>query len=35
VLESYRKAFSGFSPEELMILDGIIPASPAKGSGKR
>lgn len=27
VLESYRRAFSGFSDEELMILDGIIPES--------
>jgi hypothetical protein len=25
VLESYRKAFSGFSDEEMSILDGIIP----------
>lgn len=24
VLESYRKAFSGFSDEEMSILDGII-----------
>jgi len=30
VLESYRKAFAGFSAEELMILDGIIMESPGK-----
>lgn len=24
VLDNYRKAFSGFSDEEVMILDGII-----------
>ena len=24
VLEKYRKAFSGFSDEEMLILDGII-----------
>jgi hypothetical protein len=24
VLESYRKAFSGFSDEEMSILDGVI-----------
>jgi len=35
VLESYRKAFAGFSAEELMILDGIMLESPGKGSGKR
>ena len=35
VLESYRQAFAGFSPEELMILDGIILESPAKGRDKR
>jgi hypothetical protein len=27
VMESYRRAFAGFSEEELMILDGIIPES--------
>jgi post-segregation antitoxin (ccd killing protein) len=29
VLESYRKAFSGFSDEEMSILDGIILESGA------
>jgi hypothetical protein len=24
ILESYRQAFSGFTEEELMILDGIL-----------
>lgn len=24
VLDNYRKAFSGFSPEEAAILDGIV-----------
>ena len=24
VLDNYRKAFSGFSPEEAAILDGVI-----------
>jgi len=28
VLEGYRKAFSGFSDEEMSILDGIILESP-------
>ena len=30
VLEKYRKAFSGFSAEEMSILDGII-LEPAAG----
>ena len=25
VLEAYRQAFSGFTEEELAVLDGIIP----------
>lgn len=29
VLEKYRKAFSGFSGEEMFILDGIILESEA------
>jgi hypothetical protein len=29
VLQSYRKAFSGFSAEEMSILDGIILESDA------
>ncbi|MBS1829736.1 MAG: hypothetical protein JST93_30835 [Acidobacteria bacterium] len=24
ILQSYRKAFTGFSPEELLLLDGIV-----------
>jgi post-segregation antitoxin (ccd killing protein) len=24
VLDNYRKAFSGFSPEEVSLLDGIV-----------
>jgi hypothetical protein len=32
VLESYRKAFAGFSAEELMILDGVILVSSGKAS---
>lgn len=24
VIESYRRAFAGFSDEELMVLDGIV-----------
>jgi hypothetical protein len=28
ILSLYRQAFSGFSEEELMILDGVIPESP-------
>ncbi len=30
VLEQYRKAFSGFSDEEISILDGIILESVAE-----
>ena len=30
VLEKYRKAFSGFSDEEMFILDGIILDSAAE-----
>ena len=30
VLRDYREAFSDFTTEEVMILDGIIPKSPAK-----
>ena len=29
VLSGYRKAFRGFTKEELMILDGIIPKTAA------
>jgi hypothetical protein len=28
ILASYREAFHGFSPEELMILDGIMLEKP-------
>ncbi len=27
VMESYRRAFSGFNDEELSVLDGIVPES--------
>jgi hypothetical protein len=27
VLEGYKKAFSGFSDDEMSILDGVIPES--------
>jgi post-segregation antitoxin (ccd killing protein) len=27
VLNAYRRAFSGFSADELMMLDGVIPES--------
>jgi hypothetical protein len=30
VLDNYRKAFSGFSPEEVAILDGVILESGAR-----
>jgi len=30
VLQAYRRAFGGFSPEELMILDGVIPEPPGQ-----
>lgn len=30
VLQAYRNAFSGFSEEEMAILDGIIPESEAR-----
>ena len=31
ILDSYRKAFAGFSPDELAILDGIILEPPRPG----
>jgi hypothetical protein len=33
ILDAYRKAFTGFSDDELAILDGVIlePAKPAEG----
>lgn len=30
VLEGYKKAFSGFTDEEISILDGIIPEPAAR-----
>ncbi len=30
VLENYRKAFSGFTGEEMLILDGIVPKPAAE-----
>ena len=30
VLESYRKAFSGFSDEDMSVLDGVILESTAR-----
>jgi hypothetical protein len=30
VLRGYQKAFQGFSAEEMMILDGIIPETRKK-----
>ena len=30
VFSAYKKAFSGFSAEEMAILDGVILESPAK-----
>ena len=30
VLESYKTAFSGFSDQEMAILDGVILESPAR-----
>jgi hypothetical protein len=33
-LENYRKAFAGFSPDELAILDGII-LEPPRGDRRR
>jgi hypothetical protein len=30
VLESYRKAFSGFTEEEMAVLDGVILEPPAR-----
>jgi hypothetical protein len=30
VLEGYKKAFSGFSDEEISILDGVILEPPAR-----
>jgi len=35
VLESYRRAFVGFSAEESMILDGIVLNFPSKGRLRR
>ncbi|MBI4908437.1 MAG: hypothetical protein HY820_32735 [Acidobacteria bacterium] len=38
ILRSYRKAFAGFSPEELLLLDGILveetvePRAPGEGN---
>ena len=30
VLNAYKKAFSGFSDEEMMVLDGVVLAPPGK-----
>ena len=30
VLKDYRQAFEGFSAEECLILDGVIPERPSK-----
>ncbi len=30
VLKGYKKAFSGFSDEDMSILDGVIPESTAR-----
>ncbi|MEP7352663.1 MAG: hypothetical protein ABI824_05480 [Acidobacteriota bacterium] len=35
ILDSYRRAFAGFSEDELMLLDGIVPEEPTRSRKKK